>query len=169
MSSLVSTSDFASYLQRDLDRYSAELALAGASGLVRIYCGWPISQVLGDVMTVDSHGGTALMLPTLRLTAVASVGLVDGSTVDAGAYTWGANGVLYRADGWPTGARAVTATVDHGYDPIPDEVRIVVCAVAARLYSNPEGLTSKTSGDGGKTFGTLSELEVRLIAGHRLG
>lgn len=168
MESLVTADEFAGYLQRDLDRYSAELALAGASGLVRIYCGWPISRIAADVLTVDSHGGTALMLPTLRLNAVTAVGLADGTTMDASAYTWGTNGVLYKADGWPIGPRAATATVDHGYDPVPDEVRIVVCAVAARLYSNPEGLASKSSGDGGKTFGQLSDLEVRLIAGHRL-
>lgn len=165
--------EFAGYMQRDLDRATAELALAGASGIVRGFCRWGLTREPAAVMTIDGNGSRVLNLPTLRLNAVESV-TVEGTALDAAGYVWSAGGQLYRDAGWPIGFRSVTAVVDHGYDTIPDDVRIVVCSLAARYYSNPERLRSKTVGATASTFTIdaagheLSELEMTLIAGYRL-
>jgi hypothetical protein len=66
--------------------------------------------------------------------------------------------------------RRVEVDADHGYEPIPDELRIVCCSVAARLYSNPENLLQRSAGTSSQMFRdlSLSELETRLISPHRL-
>lgn len=168
MTSLVTPAEFAGYLQRNVDQYTADTVLNGASGLVRSYCRWGIAQET-TTFTVDANGGRVVALPTLRLNDVTAVA-VDGATLDAADFEWSSNGLLYRINGgcWPIGARRIVADVDHGYDPAPDEVRIVVCAVAARLYANPEGLASKTAADTGRVFTGLSELEMSLVAGYRI-
>ncbi len=168
MEPLVTPEEFAGYMQRDLDRYTADLVTRGASALVRGYCGWGISRA-DDTWTLNGTGTHVLPLPTLHLTDVPSV-VVDGT-----AYTWGVDytfdetGLLYRPSGWPVGVRNIVATVTHGYDPVPDDVRLVVCALAAKSYANPEGLTGKSSGDGSRSYAPLSDLEMALISNYRLG
>ena len=179
MTPLISPEDLATYLKQDVDRATAELAIAGASGVIRGYCGWNLTRVV-ETLTVDSYGTASINLPTLRLNDVTEV-RIDGDPLDVDGYGWGRNGVLVmagNADRWPAGFRRIEADVDHGYDPIPDEIRLVGCSLAGRLYSNPEGLSSKSSGDDSRVFGdTLSDvkpatwesLEVRLLHGYRLG
>jgi hypothetical protein len=165
---LITAEELAGYLQRDLDRYSADLAVQGASGLVRTACGWNVSRVV-ETLTVNGNGSASMNLPTLRLNDVTEV-RVDGVVVDASAYGWGANGVLVAVSRWPLGLRRVEVDADHGYEPIPDELRIVCCSVAARLYSNPENLLQRSAGTSSQMFRdlSLSELETRLISPHRL-
>lgn len=170
--SLVVDEDFAAYLQRDLDRATAELALAGASGVVRAFCRWSISAE-DTTFTVDGTGSRILRLPTLCLTAVESV-TVDGTALDPLDYRWSANGLIERGAGWPRRFRAVDVACSHGYDVTPDEIRIVVLSLAARYYGNPDGLRSKTVGDISRTFllesmrGDMTQLETALIDGYRL-
>ena len=167
LSPLITAEELAGYLQRDLDRFSAELAIRGASGVVRTFCGWNLSQVV-ETLTVDANGSVSVNLPTLQLNDVTEV-RVDGQVLDPSQYGWGANGVLVARYRWPDGLRRIAADVDHGYDPIPDELRIVASTIAGRLYSNPEGLTQKSSGDNSRSFGAvLSDLEMRLITAYRL-
>jgi hypothetical protein len=173
MNPLITAEEFAGYLQRDLDRYSAELAVRGASGIIRNHCGWNLSRI-AETLVVDGNGSASLNLPTVRLNDVTEV-RVDGTALDPADYTWGTNGILFRSGSppygyWPLGPRRVEVDADHGYDPIPDEIRIVAHAISARFYSNPEGLSAKSSGDGSRTYGAivLSDLEMRLISNHRL-
>lgn len=169
MDPLISVDDLAGYLQRPIDRASATIAVQGASGLVRAYCGWGLSRAV-ETLTVDANGTGSVNLPTLRLNDVTEV-RVDGDILDPSTYNWGFNGILVATTGyrWMAGLRKIEADVDHGYQPIPDEVCIVASAIAARLYANPEGLASKASGDDSRTFGaTLSDLEMRLISAYRL-
>jgi hypothetical protein len=169
MGPLITVDDLAGYLQRPIDRYSATACVAGASGLVRAWCGWNISRTV-ETLTVDANGSGSVNLPTLRLNDVTEV-RVAGDVLDPSEYGWATNGVLAftSRNGWPSGLRQVAADVDHGYDPIPDEICIVVAAVAGRLYSNPEGLVQKSSGDDSRSYGPrLSDMELRLIAAHCL-
>jgi hypothetical protein len=168
---LVAVEELAGYLQRDLDRFSADMAVQGASGIVRGHCGWDIARTV-ETLTVDASGGASVNLPTLRLNDVTEV-RVDGAVLDVADYGWSANGILVvtsAAGCWPRGLRRIAADVDHGYEPVPDEVRIVCCAIAARLYSNPENLLQRSTGNSSQMFRDLgfSELEARLIARYRL-
>jgi len=167
MNPLVTPEELAGYLQRRLERFPAELAVQGASGVVRAYCGWDLTRTV-ETLEVTGNGGCAINLPTLKLNDVTSV-TVDGTALDAADFSWGANGILFRRSCWPLGPRRIVAEVDHGYDPIPDELRIVVCSIAGRIYSNPEGLVQKSSGDDSRSMpAPLSDVEMRLIARHRL-
>lgn len=163
MDPLVTAEDLATYLQRDLDTAAAEFAVAGASGLVRAYCRWPVSRV-AETVTLSGDGGRLLSLPTLRLVTLGPVTVGGAAVTD---FTASPGGQLFRASGWPVGLGNVTAEMTHGYAPVPDEVRIVACSVAAKLYSNPESLVAKSSGDDGRTFSVLSGLEMSLISSYR--
>lgn len=180
MDALVTPEQLAAYLQRDLDRASAELAIAGASGAARSYCQWAIAPSVEETWTLDGSGTPVLSLPTLRLTAVSAVA-IDGTPVDptTGAaglisqYAWSANGQLYRAEGWPARFACVQVTAVHAYDTAPDEVALVVLAVAGRALNNPEGLQHKQVGQVSRSWekgrpAELSDLECRLLDRYRL-
>jgi hypothetical protein len=177
MEPLITVDNLSGYLQRPIDRYSAGICVAGASGIVRTYCHWNISRTV-ETLTVDGNSSTLVTLPTLRLNDVTEV-RVDGDVLDPGTYSWGVNGVLMATTGyrWMAGLRRIEADVDHGYEPVPDEIAIVACAIAARLYSNPEGLAQKSSGDDSRGFaspflavgaGQFTGLEMRLISAYCL-
>lgn len=144
MDPLVTSEDLAAYLQRDLDRSSAELAVAGASGAVRGYCRWDLAHT-EETFVVDGSGGRLLTLPTLRLVSVEEI-RVDGAPLDAGTYTWSAGGQLHRDAGWPRRFRAVEVDCHHGYAPIPDEVCFVALDCAAHVYANPEHISTSAVG-----------------------
>lgn len=173
MDALVTPEEFAGYVQSDLDRYTAELALSAASGLVRSYCRWRISEETATLVA-DGTGTDLLSLPTLRLTDVTAV-RIDGELLDASAWSFSRNGQVRYVDGiWPRRFRAIEVDCTHGYAVTPDEIRAVVFALGARYYVNPQGLRSKTVGAVSRTFvlesmrGDLTEIETVLIAGYRL-
>lgn len=168
MAPLVTDEQLASYLQRDLDRATADLAVAGASGLVRDYCRWDIYPQADVTFTVDGSGTSVLLLPTLKLVAVEEVRVL-GEVIDPDDYEWSESGLLVRAAGWPARLRAVDVDCTHGYDPVPDTVALVTCAVAARYYANPERLRAKAVGGVSRTYGDgLADLEMALLAAYRL-
>jgi len=167
MEPLTTPEELAGYLQREIDRYSAELAVRGASGIIRSICGWDLTRVT-ETLTVDSNGAAAVKLPTLKINDIMSVTLDGTTVVDTAEYLWSPNGILVARSYWPTG-RLIAAEVDHGYEPIPDDVRIIACAIASRLYGNPEGLAMRVAGDSTRTFGQLlSPVEMRIISRYAL-
>jgi hypothetical protein len=170
MDSLVTTEAFASYLQRDVDTSTAELALQAASGIVRDHCRWDIAEETATFV-VDGSGTPILSLPTLRLTDVAEVRL-DGVVLDPADCTWSANGLIRRIGlVWPRRFRCVEVDVTHGWAPIPDGIRAVVLTLASRFYANPDKVLSKTVGGISHTYATttdLNDLELALVDGHRL-
>jgi hypothetical protein len=165
MDPLVTAEDLASYLQRDLDRSTADLAVAGASGAVRGWCLWDLSAA-EVTFTVDGSGSRVLALPTLHLESVEEV-RVDGEVIDPSGYTWSAGGLLERAAGWPRRFRAVDVDCHHGYDPIPDLLRLVSLERAARQYDNPQRLASKSVGGVSQSY-ELTELEMAQLGPYRL-
>lgn len=142
---LVTAEELASYLQHDLDRATAELAIGGASDTVRGYCGWDIAYEAGVTLTVDGNGARVLTLPTMLLLAVAEV-RVDGTALDPGEYRWTPAGLLWRAAGWPLAFQIVEVDCDHGYQPVPDAAKVVTLALAARSYVNPERASARGVG-----------------------
>lgn len=183
MEPLVSAEEFAGHLQRDLDRFSAEQALAGASGFARDYCRWGILEE-ETTWTLDGTGTSLLSLPTLYLTDVAEV-RIDGTVIAAPAagaapasdqYTWSEKGLLARAAGWPKRYRCIEVDVVHGYPlaQVPEAIKAVVMVIAARSMVNPEGLRSKTVGAVSKSYifetmrGDLTELQIAQLGRYRL-
>src|SRR5690349_17879952 len=90
-----------------------------AEAEVRGYCGWHVAPSVTEEVTVEGDGGSVLLLPSLRVTAVASVIDEDGNAVT----DWKVrrNGVLRRAGGWRCGVE-YTVTLTHGYDQPPADL-----------------------------------------------
>lgn len=130
----------------------AAVAVAIASGIVRAYCGWRI-DFARESFTVDGNPTRLLVVPTLRLTDVSAV-TVDGvALVDGTDFTWSGSGLLWTTSAWTGPARSVVVDVEHGYDPVPDEVRGVVLAVAARSLVSPSGETRLSTGPFSVAYG----------------
>lgn len=173
MNPLVTDEQFASYLQRDLDRATADLALAGASGLVRDYCRWSITQET-TTFVIDGNATRLLTLPTLKLTDVTEV-RVGGIVLDPDDYAWSESGMLASTGNvWPQRFRYIEVDCTHGHEQTPDAVALVTFSLGARYYVNPEGLRSKAVGGVSRSFvietlrGDLFDLEAAMLGPYRL-
>lgn len=178
MAAFATPTELAGHLQEDVDTYTATLALNRASAKIRKYAGdWSITQESGVVATLDGTGERSLWLPSLLVTAVASV-VEDGQTLTVvTGFDWTSYGKLIRVGRcWTCKPRSVVVTFTHGYATVPDDVKDICLSVAGRLYRNPAGLRSKTVGavswttagaatDGG---GDLNEFERKDLTPYRL-
>jgi hypothetical protein len=152
MDPLASVDEFEIYLGRTLDdRTQAETILTLASGAVRAYCGWEISQQINVTMYVEGFGTSLMTLPTLCLTAVHEV-RADGQLVDPAEYPYkhSRKGQIW---GYWVCAVQYEFDVDHGYEPVPDLVKLVTMDLSSKHMTNPEGLTSATVGQVSRTWG----------------
>jgi hypothetical protein len=126
----------------------ADKLLDAATGLIQDYTEQTISQVEGEVITLDGEGRRRLLLPQIPVTAVASVDeTVDGTTttlVEDDDYTWTESGILARVDGsWPSEPRSVEVTYSHGFGTVPQSIVGICLAAAARVFSNPSSVRSQ--------------------------
>lgn len=141
MSPLASTTELRQWKQLDVGEFdtdAANLAVAGASGMIRSHCGWDISQTTVTDEVLDGPGKRNLWLPTLRLTAVASVA-VNGDVLTVGTqYDWTRYGKLIHRGCWPCTARSITITYTHGWATLPDEVKTAALILAGVFYDNPD-------------------------------
>lgn len=115
--------------------------LDAASGAIRTYCGWSISEEDVDEV-VDTDGSALLMLPTLLLTAVDEVVIDDEELVLDEDYIWSAKGIVRRQPRgrcWPEAYQSTAIAWTHGYDPVPAEIKAIVVGLAARFASAPAG------------------------------
>lgn len=169
MAALATAGELGDHLQRtDLDPVQAQLALELGSGAVRAYCGWEISKITETLQTVGI-GTAVLSLPTLCLLDVTEV-RVNGEVVTIA--WWSRNGQLMLPLGWPMHA-VVEVDCEHGFDPVPDVIKLVVLEQAARQLTNPQGLLSASAGSVSRTWASagkprLSELDERLLQRYAL-
>lgn len=172
MDPLILPAELSVYLRRSVEPAAAAQAVSTASGLIRDYCGWPISYQ-AETFIVDGSETNILNLPTMHLVAVDAV-RIHG--IDVQDFEWSARGTLYRAWGWPPEFRGVQVDCTHGYQQIPDAVRVVAFGLAAAYVLNPGGvLASKTVGAVTHTYrresqpgGPLTELQAFQLSGYRL-
>jgi len=179
MTALVTTSQLASRLQMDLDAATAQLAVDGASGLVRAVARQTISFVSQETVVLTG-GERVLTLPNrpaivdgsnpLTVTELGEFGGTDvpmienrdysrvGNELTRG-YPWWWNNTQ-RLMGYPRArplgiwTPRVRVTYSHGYQTIPDEIQSCVLDAAAVLYDNPTGLRSFSIDDYTETKAT---------------
>jgi hypothetical protein len=110
--------------------------LEAAAGAVRSTAGWHIAPEVTETLTVESHGGTRLVLPTMYVTAITAVRHVaeDGTETELTTFRWRPEGVLIRSCDWPCGAIEVDLT--HGYEECPPELWPIVAAEARKASSD---------------------------------
>jgi hypothetical protein len=164
MDPLVTVGELEIHLQRTVEPDVGELAVTLASGAVRAYCGWDLARET-TTFHIVSDGGKLLTLPTLHLLSVDEV-RAGTDVVDAAVwpYSYSQKGQI-----WGYWARGVEYQLDvvHGYEPIPDLIKLVTLDVAARHLNNPEGLTSAATSSVSRTWATgsktMSTLHERLL------
>lgn len=126
-------------------------AAAGASEAVRRYCGWHVTPVIRETVTLDATG-TLLKLPTMRVLNIEDVYL-HGELLDEGDYSWSQMGVISFRVPVKRKYRAVTLTITHGYHEAPD---LVQAASKAALFSlaSPLGVTREQAGQISVSWGS---------------
>lgn len=161
MEPLVTVAEYEQYLGRTLDNQDqAQMVLELASGAVRAYCGWALSFTT-ETMHAEGAGNPLISLPTLRLLNITAI-RADGLGVNPLDFT--ADGIRFSRKGqvWGHWIDKVQYEfdVEHGYDPVPDVLKLVTMDLATRQLSNPEGLSSATVGQVTKTWGTSRQTGV---------
>jgi hypothetical protein len=171
MSNFATITDIEAFLQLTITgdavkEAAAAQALEWASEAIRNYCNQTIDEVLNDVITLDSWGGSRIYLPQLPVLSVDSV-VEDGETLTADDdYKLGQWGILHRVRNdapicWYVGIQIITITYDHGYYDIPDDIIAVCTRAASRAYQaglkssdsdGVPGIASKSLGDFSVSF-----------------
>jgi hypothetical protein len=136
-------------------------ALNAASRRFRGAVRHPVSHVAGSTLTLDGNGCESLLLPAAPVTAVHSVTL-DGTLLTEGTdYEWSSDGFLRRIGRpWPRRLRCVQVVLDHGYDPVPEDIQEVVIDQARALFRIDPGVQTKTVGGQSVTFGVQAAIGV---------
>lgn len=97
--------------------------LKRAYAAVRKYCGWQVTPVVTETVTLDGPDGVLLSLPTMKLVTLTSV-VEDGVTLNVADLTPSASGrlVVKRVAPfyWSSKFRSVVVTMTHGFDSAPD-------------------------------------------------
>lgn len=167
MGNFATISDLEAFLQITIPAtklVSAERALTEATAVIRGYCRQYIEEVINEVITLDSAGGTRLFLPELPVIEVSEV-IEDGEllTVDDD-YKLGQYGILHRVPAgarWAEGIQVMQITYSHGYYDIPDGIIAVCTRAASRAYQaglkaedadGIPGVASKQLGDFSVSF-----------------
>lgn len=143
----------------------SEMDVAVAGALVRGACGWHIGPSVDVELTVDSDGGSLVLLPSLHLTEVSEVKATATGEVLTG-WEWSGAGMLRRepSGGWlgfPRGFRALTIKAKSGI-PVPVDLKAVVADLstsAAVRATLPQGLKAKTVGEVTYTYLTSADLK----------
>lgn len=108
-----------------------------AVAALRAHAGWHIAPPRTETLTLDVIGGSRVVLPSLRVTAVAEVrNTYEDTPVEITDFRWSEAGVLSRRYcSLPCGFRALEVDITHGYDECPPELlpSIAACAATASL------------------------------------
>lgn len=164
----VSRQDLTDYLGRDVTADAGALiAVDSASQMCRTIS----EQSFTRGTTTDYFNGTgtdALLLPELPVNSVGTVSVSDSSapptwtTAGTADYAINGDGILYATNTagtalfgtcWPKGRHNIAVTYDHGYDSVPEDVRMVALSIASRLLVQ-----------GPASFEVLGDAQVRYAA-----
>ena len=153
MASLATVGELETYLGRTLaDQAQAQMALDLASGAVRAYCGWDLSRQT-QTMYVEGAKSSLVTLPTLELIDILDIGEPGSATPVDFEYTFSRKGQVWGCWVYRT---QYEFQVEHGYDPIPDVLKLVCMDLTSKQLANPEGLTSATVGQVTRVWGSSS-------------
>nr|WP_300338824.1 hypothetical protein [Actinomyces sp.] len=148
-----------------------EPLIRGAEAAVLAWCGWHVTPVLTQALTLDGEGSASLHLPSTRVVSVDEV-RVDGRPLDPGCWDFSEAGMLrLRRGRFPDRFRCVEVTLTHGYQEAPALAAVVTRSVLAACAS-PMGATSESAGQVSIRWGragmTMSEEDKADLAPYRL-
>lgn len=163
---LADATELCIHLQKTVPDSLADLALAGASGAVRAYCGWNLTRET-RTFTPVGDGTVLLTLATMELVSVSAI-RASGVALDITGLSVLRRGQLILPDGFPAGEQVEVDAV-HGYPTTPDVARLVTLTIAARIVNNPDNYKAVAVGTVSRTYDqNLTALDVRLLAPYRL-
>ena len=151
---IVVTGDLALYQGGD-----AQSLINQATALVRRYCGWHVTPSMTETVTLDGSGNGTQILPSLHVSAIASV-TYEGTLLAAVDYSWSPVGVVEYVPGgpyftnayrWSTGLGKVVVVMTHGFDDAPDLAGVVM-AIASRAQASPNGVVRTQAGPFSETY-----------------
>lgn len=134
----------------------AQFFLDLASDAIRAACGQRLDLVTDDVVTFPGRWGREFVLPERPVVDVTTVA-IDGVELADAAWEFDGRDTLRLIDaaaafdreaagGHFGGTCPVTITYSHGHDPIPNAVKSVCLAVAARALATPDGVVQESVG-----------------------
>lgn len=145
-------------------------ALVAVSASIRQRAGWHVWPVLTDhALTLDGPGGPVLSIPTTRLLAVHSLFEVGRALDVEEDIDWSATGLVRKVAGghldghysvagasWTRRYRKILATIDHGYEDVP-ELQQLTLQLTARALSSPMGATREQAGSLSVNWGMATQ------------
>lgn len=167
---LITSTDLVTYLQLAESSASVDQAAELGAGVVTGHTGQGFESASYAHLLPVAVGDHTIQLPQRPVTAVASVTLPDTGLLDPGDWEWsGVSSVIQL------GLYEPTATVEYtaGYAEVPDAVKAVALAVAARIYQNPADARTEQIDDYSVTYaagsgGGLNAVELRILSRYRL-
>lgn len=169
--------DLGAYLRRDLadDDQLAIIACDSASHQLREAAGLVLYPPVTETILVDSAGTDILLLPELPVTDVLLVSASDVPLdADTDYFVSTDLGALVKRHGrWIAGRGVYEVTYTHGWEEVPNALRVIALTLAARIYD--QGLVQQETVGGssvtyaaGESLG-FSKRELDVIAKFRPG
>lgn len=121
-----------------------------ARSVARRFCGWHVTPVQEEVVTLDGPGSALLVLPTLRLVELTAV-VEDGVTLDVADLFVSAQGLVRKKSGvwWSRNYGAIVVTMTHGF-PAADELDEGAVDYAQGFNAVVESFAERNGGGGAK-------------------
>lgn len=129
--------------------------LKAAARAIRRECGWHVCPPWTHTLRLDGHGGNTLVLPSMHVTAIASV-MVDG-TERAGDVDWSAHGTLVLRHGtFPDRPGTIQVTLTDGWeaDEVPDVQALLLNLARRAANQQPVPVQSQSVNGSSLTFMT---------------
>lgn len=156
------------------DDQETEVVLARSLAAVRRWCGWHVTPVTAQSLTIDGPGGQLLRLPTLCVVELTSI-TEDGLDVDLESLQWSLAGLVRKDSGaaWTSRFGGIAVEMSHGFtdQQVPD-FESAVLSVADRMSQTTEGTAisvgpfrfseDKTSGS------SFTTVELSILEQYRL-
>lgn len=160
--------DLASFLKRDLDRASATVARTMATGIIRAYTKQNlVTDNYEVILPWDPRG--FVTLPQRPVTAVASLEAGE-ETLPTTSWLWPGYGTkVWLLDYSVSLSEPVTVAYTAGHAIVPSDLFAVALTIAARLYENPRGLSSRSIDDYSESTAEdeLTKTEKMILANYR--
>lgn len=172
MAEFITVPELGDFMGKDLDvgQQRPHGAILDASAAIQSYTRQTLIEVIDDVIALEGTWGEELWLPERPVTAVSEV-KQGGAVIATAAYSftrrgrllWGGNLLIsdqaeapwgpYGPGGFWGGPHVeITVKYTHGYEVLPDDIKLACKRIAARIYEHP----TQSGQLAGEAIGTYS-------------
>ncbi|MGW4250334.1 mobile element protein [Streptomyces californicus] len=168
---LAEPAELATFLSLPADDMRLLAALRAATRRFRGAVRHPVSLVTDATVLLDGTGRAELHLPVAPVVELHSV-RVDGEELTGVRAKRRAGVLLHPAGCWPAWSE-VTVRLDHGHDPVPDEVAEAVIDQARAIYRLDPAIQQITTGTESVSFAATAAVGITsqwqaAVEAHRL-